>query len=440
MTQVGFDLRDYAADPAFVAAYRSAALDMARRKSEALGDGAGIGPRIATGGKFTGHFLWDAAFSTFWAVHAPPEWAAPAASTLDNLYRFAEPDGYIGREFMADGTPVWDPEHPISFNPPMLSWAELELAKVLHCRRRRSRLSRVYPLLIRHHLSCQRKFRRPDGLYFGCILGCGMDDLPRWPHGFTPEQRAAGGIPLVEQSLGECSREIWTRWLHRFAADNSWNRQAGWIDMTAAMALDARCLAEIARDLGETDDSYSFLAEYVALAETINNLCWDEATGFYYDVDGNGIIPRRHLGALWAIAARIAPRARVERMIKTLFDPAIFYRTVPLASLEAGDPEYEPETGYWKGPAWPNLNFLAIRGLLEYDFCEEAEKLARRWYNCCAALWEKTGGIYENLSSEQFDHPKDRSFPDYAGHGCLTPVALPAIFGWGRGKSGILEA
>ncbi len=462
--------RDYASDPAFVAAYRAAAIAMAKRKSGELDTpgSAGIlpadhgcsasrratvsvGPRIATGGKFTGHFLWDAAFSTFWAVHASPEWAALAASTLDNLYRFAEPDGYIGREFLADGTPVWAPEHPISFNPPMLSWAELELADpgsagilpagnpgsagILPADQdniKPERLSRVYPALVRHHRSCERKFRRPDGLYFGCALGCGMDDLPRWPHGFMPDQRAAGGIPLTEQTLGKRSRDIWTRWLHRCAADNSWNRQAGWIDMSAAMALDARCLAEIARRIGRPDDARAFSAEHAALADAINRLCWDEKTGFYYDVTDGGIIPRRHLGALWVLVSHVAPPTRVERMMETLFDPAIFYRTVPLASLEARDPDYTTEKDYFKGPAWPNLNFLAIRGLCEYGHRAEAEKLARLWYNCCAALYEKTGGIYENLSSEQFDHPKERSFPDYAGHGCLTPVALPAMFGWGK--------
>ncbi len=426
--------RDYASDADFVASFRAEAIALAQRKSAALGvspPGAAmlVGPRIATGGKFTGHFLWDAAFSVFWAVHAP-KGALPIASTLDNLYRFAEPDGYIGREFRSDGTPVWNPEHPISFNPPMLSWSELELADSPSAEP--GRLARVYPALLRHHRSCVRKFRRPDGLYFSCALGCGMDDLPRWPHGYTPQQRAEGGIPLTEQSLGECSRDIWTRWLHSLAADHSWNCQAGWIDMSAAMALDARSLAEIARRIGKSEDARAFTAEHAALTDAINSLCWDEATGFYYDVTDTGVIPRRHLGALWVLVSHVATPERVERMIATLFDPAVFYRTVPLASLEASDPDYETEKDYFKGPAWPNLNYLAIRGLCEYGHRTEAEKLARRWYNCCAALYEKTGGIYENLSSEQFDHPKERAFPDYAGHGCLTPVALPALFGWGK--------
>ena len=61
-------LRDYAADPDFVESYRAGAIAMAQRKSAALGESptnarVRVGPRIATGGKFTGHYLWDAAFS-----------------------------------------------------------------------------------------------------------------------------------------------------------------------------------------------------------------------------------------------------------------------------------------------------------------------------------------------------------------------------------------
>ena len=119
-------------------------------------------------------------------------------------------------------------------------------------------------------------------------------------------------------------------------------------------------------------------------------------------------------------------------MAKTLFDPEVFYRPVPLASLEKGDPDYETERLYWRGPAWPNLNYLAIRGLIDYGMRDEAERLARRWYNCCADLFVRTGGVYENVCSEQLDHVKERAFADYAGHGCLTPVALPALFGWQR--------
>ena len=415
-----------------VSEYRAGAIAMAHRKSAELGcspPGARmkVGPRIATGGGFDGHFLWDVAFSVFWAVRVPEE-KFPVESSLDNLYRFAEPDGYIGRQFFADGTPVWSPSHPISFNPPMLAWAELELASSALAES--NRLERVYPLLLRHHQSCERKFRRPDGLYFGSGLGCGMDDCPRWPHGCTLEQRAAGGIPLVATSINAPARDRWESWVRgTVATNNSWNCQAGWIDMSAAMALDARSLAKMARLVGKEDDARKLDGEYAALKEAINRLCWSEDLGFYCDVTKDGIIRRRHLGALWVLVSGVATPERAKRMVRTLFDPDVFYRPVPLASLEKGDPDYRPNDTYFRGPAWPNLNYLAIRGLLDYGYRSEAKRLARRWYVCCLGLYRRTGGIYENLSSECPDRPKETlSAPDYAGHGCLTPIAVPALF------------
>ena len=431
------ELPDRASDPGFVAAYRADAIAMARRKSRALGVSApgarvSVGPRIATGGKFTGHYLWDIAFSAFWAVHTAPG-ELPLTSSLDNLYRFAEPDGYIGREFYPDGTPTWSPQSPFSFNPPMLSWAELEIADSAHAEV--GRLERVYPALVRHHRAYSGRFRRPDGLYFSNGLGCGMDDLPRWPRGMSRERLYEGGLRADETWINPRARGMWKRWVGGGAPEHSWNRQIGWIDMSCAAALDMRSLAEIARRIGRPDEAAGFERDYRRLADAINRLCWDEKTGFYYDVGESGLIFRRHLGALWALVSHVAPPDRAKRMIDTLFDPEVFYRPVPLASLEKGDPDYTSEKEYFKGPAWPNLNFLAIRGLLEYGHRKHAEKLARRWYNCCAELYVKTGGVYENVSSEQFDHPKNRAAPDYAGHACLTPIALPAMFGWGRRKT-----
>ncbi|MBQ3290551.1 MAG: hypothetical protein IJH50_14205 [Kiritimatiellae bacterium] len=71
-------LRNYAADPDFVESYRAGAIAMAQRKSAALGVSptnapVRVGPRIATGGKFDGHYLWDAAFSVFCNIRETPQ-------------------------------------------------------------------------------------------------------------------------------------------------------------------------------------------------------------------------------------------------------------------------------------------------------------------------------------------------------------------------------
>ena len=425
--QLGLFTAPYADDAVLVRQYRTAALALARKKSDELGGG-----RIAVGGKFRGHFQSDAVSSVFWALETE-KGEFPITETLDNFYRFADPDGFINREYAEDGTPVWSTEHPISFITPMLAWGELAIAdSPKHAVP--GRLEEVYPKLARHHAVCRGRWRRPDGLYYSSPLGSGMDDLPRWPRGWTREQIAADGIPFTQDSLTPKFAHMWEEWASDHAGMECWNRQAGWIDISAAMALDAKCLAEIARRLGRADEAAEYQREHAELAERINRLCWDEELGFYCDVLSDGsTVKRRHLGALWTLVSGVATPDRVRRMKESLFDPDVFYRTVPLASLERGDPDYTSERLYWRGPAWPRLNNLAIRGLLAYGHRDDAERLARRWYDACASLFVRFGGHYENVSSEQLDHPKSHlCAPDYTGDACLTPVAFPALFGWGK--------
>ena len=63
----------------------------------------------------------------------------------------------------------------------------------------------------------------------------------------------------------------------------------------------------------------------------------------------------------------------------------------------------------------------------EADFAEDA---ARRYYNGVAAIYEKTGTIWENSSPEQCENQKTWAGGDFCGWGALAPVALPVEFGW----------
>ena len=79
---------------------------------------------------------------------------------------------------------------------------------------------------------------------------------------------------------------------------------------------------------------------------------------------------------------------------------------------------------------WPPTDYIALLGLREAGEEAFAEDAARRYYNANAALWEKTGTVWENVSPEQCDHPKEISGRDFCGWGALAPVALPVEFGW----------
>lgn len=428
--------RDYSADAAFIAEYKEAAMAIARRKMAEVDAGVKANPtvvptgrRLATGGGFGGFFLWDSAFAVMWARHLDGA-EFPYHSTLDNFYALATPTGFISREYNAQGYPCWLEKHPISFASPILSWAEVTLYR--EGKSDKARLAKVYGPLKRHHEVCRRSFRRPDGLYFGDKLGCGMDDIKRWPVGMSNEERMNGGILFTKDCLGEKTQGWWDTWCSKMVADWSWNRQAGWIDLSSEMALDALCLAEIAEAIGKTDEAKAFRGEHAEIAKAVNAKCWDEARGFYFDVTDSGIIERYFVGAYWTLVAKIAPPERARKLVEKLNDPKFFGTPIAVPSIATCEPDYEPETAYWRGACWPPTTYMVICGLRENGFTKEAEDIARKWYNANAELFVRTKTVWENISPEQCHRPKKESGGDFCGWSALAPIAIPVEFGWNR--------
>lgn len=409
--------------PEFMKAFYEGALKIAEKKiaqvEQADKDSPPpipLKPRLATGGGFSGLFVWDTVFCTLWAKHEPERF--PIATSLDNFYMLQEDDGFICREFQRDGKPYWSREHPISFNPPILCWAEWELFETGVTDK--ARLQKVYSHLKKHHDFCWKAYRRDDGLFYGDALGGGMDDLPRLPKkaGYSME----GGIAIKEEHITADSKGMWN-----VVKNNPlycWNRQMGWVDISAQMAFNALNLSRIAETVGKKDDAAQYRAQHAEMAKLINEKCWDDKLGFYCDSYQGETVPRLHAGAFWVLLAEIVPQERIKRIAATLKDPATFNRPIPLPTLAANEPEYNPENGYWLGSVWPPTTYVAIRGLMKLGEQDLALDFARRYYNANAQLWRKTGTIFENISPEQCDHPKNRAGSDFCGWGALAPVAL----------------
>ena len=70
-------------------------------------------------------FLWDTAFMCCFAKYHMDE--LPVYQALDNFYGRMEEDGFICREYRANGEALWSKDHPVSINPPLLAWAEIEI-------------------------------------------------------------------------------------------------------------------------------------------------------------------------------------------------------------------------------------------------------------------------------------------------------------------------
>jgi len=417
---------DYAGDAAFVAQYRNAALDIAERKIVVTGEGRG-GRRLSTGGSFNGFFVWDSAFCVLWALHAP-ERDLPIAGTLDTFYALQDEDGFICREYTREGKSCWDKRHPWAYNPPILAWAEVEMFRA--GRSDTNRLARVYPHLEAFHACYDRNLKRADGLYFGDIIGGGMDDVPRWPYGWEKTKDVSGGIAATKEMIDAAVREKFWGWMKGKAWKHGWNRQSGWVDMSAQMAFDCLNLAEIAEAIGRPDAAAKWRREHARIRELVNRFCWDEERGFYFDyTTEGGIIPRHTVAAFWTLLARIPSAAQAAKMVKTFDDPKLFGTPVPVASMAPASKDYYAY-GYWRGQSWPPTTYMTLRGLRAYGYDDLAARLARAWYNSNAMVFDRDHTVYEHLASREMGK-RDSGMRDFCGWGALTPVAIADEFKFG---------
>ncbi len=382
-----------------------------------------LSPRLGTGGNFEDIFLWDTCFCAFWAQYHPERF--PLEASLDNFYRCQDPDGFINRQIRSDGRGKWDPHHPISFAPPLLAWVELTLAeKGLF----RGRLAGKFASLLKQHECNRNRFRKSNGLYFSDQFGCGMDDIPRWDK--TGDVVMQGGIPFTRESVavaGPAGDAICENILNlpgqRF--NFGWNRQLDWIDTSCQMAFNALNLSRIARILKEDNVAAELAAEHRKLADIINHTLWDQKRGFYFDRLKDKRLSRMHIGSFWALIAEVATPEQAERMVQQLDNPETFGLPYGVPSLAKNDPDYDLETGYWRGPVWCPVMYMLLCGLQKYGFAKTARRIAEKFYTATRHVWEATGTIWENYLPEISDREPGRvASRDFCGWSALAPVTI----------------
>ena len=391
-------------------------LELARRKMDTgPSDGKIHRPRLGTGGNFGDVFFWDTAFTCLWAKHFAHE--LPVLTSLDNLYRLADQDGYIARQHLPSGEPKYLRSHPKSYAPPVLAWAELDLYDLYGDL---ARLRAVYPVLQRFHDSFHTLFRAPDGLFFSDPLGCGMDNLPRWPRGWAGDQT---GQPFTVDDIHPSvpGREDIVRERARIC---SWNRQGRWIDASAQAAFDALCMQRMARLLGDEPAAARYASEHQKLKNLINERCWSEADAFYFDLAEGQQIRRLHIGAWWTLIAEVCPPERLERFTAHLTDPRTFGVVTPVPSLSADDPDFRATGDYWLGSSWAPTTYMVLRGLKANGLDGLARQLGSDFLATVVAVLEETGTLWENYAPSSRAQGRIAQ-PDFVGWTGLATVAIP---------------
>jgi hypothetical protein len=351
-------------------------------------------------------FYWDTCFIATYAKYHQEE--LPIGNALDNFYALMEPDGFICREYTKEGKPMWPRDHPVSVNPPLLAFAELELYAVS---KDLQRLAAVYPKLKKHFEHWTQTWRGEDKLFFNDALGSGMDNIERYPREWQDDKK---GIPI---------HNLHPELFNYDGLTPAWNKQGRMVDTTAQYALFTRQLSIIADLVGRSEDKSNYDRLYSETKEALNNLCWNEEDAFYYDLGYSKQIRRKHIGMFWTLMAGIVPKEKLSRFLAHLTNPNEFWRKIPVATTSADEPEYSAKGDYWRGSIWAPTNYMVLRGLSQYGEHKLARKLAGEYYWAVAEVYKKTKTFWENYAPDTIDKG-NIAREDFCGWTGLVPIAV----------------
>jgi hypothetical protein len=176
----------------------------------------------------------------------------------------------------------------------------------------------------------------------------GTDDSPRW-----------------DSWVGSTkwNRRAWTRFDRALLKRTVFGAEGQAVDnpdFVVAPASFNAIAADASITLGELIGSAPLIARGRALADALDDIAWDDDTLLWSDVAFTGGGDSVRIPTLDAALPALcsADRAKSAAALAQLGDSDRFAAPFGPRFVLTSDPAYSP-TQYWRGPAWPQLNFLA---------------------------------------------------------------------------------
>lgn len=369
-------------------------------------------------------WIWDTCFMSLFCKYGQAVF--PGVESLKNFYDVLYGEGRLATVIPTEREPdfteavagvPYEVVIHIADNPPLFAWAEYENAKFSGNTERIRDLLYEKQYLQKHYdwienLSAPEK---PRGVFNEtCLMAepCGY----RWEGGRSGMDNTPRGR-LGEHAIGQRPN----------------NPDMLWLDAICQQALSAEKIASLFSILGDKENAALWQARYEAKKEIVSSLYWDEADGFYYDIDrrDHHFYKVKTMASFWPMTAAIPTEAQAKRLAAYLSDDAHFGGRVPFAALSRSDADFHADGQYWRGGVWLPTAYAALSGMKRYSLFDQAraatEKLLWHMYETYQRFEPHT--IWECYAPEFFTPAyietgeKKHARPDFCGWSALGPIA-----------------
>ncbi|MBN2222244.1 MAG: trehalase / alfa-L-rhamnosidase / mannosyl oligosaccharide glucosidase [Vallitaleaceae bacterium] len=191
------------------------------------------------------------------------------------------------------------------------------------------------------------------------------------------------------------------------------------IFLNSFMVMEFEAMAKILSKCKRSDEIQKmFHNKKEALSKAIQDECWDERDGFFYSVDvdiktrpfewihqGLGVfwkslpIKIRTWSGFLPLLAGIATDKQAQRLLEHAMDPNTFMSPYGITSLAKDEKMFNLSVtnnpSNWLGPIWLVVNYAVFKGLLDYNYQEEARDLCKRTIDLLEKDLMTTGSLHE---------------------------------------------
>lgn len=203
------------------------------------------------------------------------------------------------------------------------------------------------------------------------------------------------------------------------------NKSSAGIYLNCMMYKELKAMSRLYGLLEDFDAQSLYDKRATALYDAVQEHCWDERDGFFYNVDLN-LLPidptqRLHSGCprhwstliqrigVWAgfmaMWAGIATPKQAERMVKEHYkNEMTFYAPYGVRTLSKMEKMYaiikSGNPSCWLGPIWGISNYMVFDGLRQYGYKAEASELAEKTITMFGRDIERSGEMHEYYDPE----------------------------------------
>ncbi len=186
-----------------------------------------------------------------------------------------------------------------------------------------------------------------------------------------------------------------------------------------------RVLAELCLQVKDEAGAAIYIARAAKARDSLEELCWDETDGLYYDVNGKENKKLRvntFTSLMPLLLADLAPK-KVEALMSHLLNPEEYWAEFPIPSTAMNHPTYRPETVggnlVWRGPTWINSNWYLARGLMRHGRVDLARVIANQ-----SILAMRKSGVREYYNPQS---ASGRGAPDFSWSTILLDLVMMVL-------------